>query len=103
MLSKKQDWLYWREWKAACAVLMPGRETFTKHEENERRHDFHREHSLPDSHTEFTNRDLHKFLGACRALSRPDDLDAQLRQADGDGRRARFGLDELMRKMNVDR
>jgi hypothetical protein len=104
MLTRAQNNLYWREWSAAKRALMPGRDTWTKHEENERRHLAH-VHALghDKSHLDFTNDDFDKVLGELRAISKPGDLNAQLRQVRGAHRRARYALDQLIRELGVDR
>lgn len=104
MLTRAQNALYWREWSAAKRALMPGRETWTKLEEETRRHELHREALGHDkSHLDFTNDDFDKVLGALRAISKPGDLNAQLRQVRGAHRRARFALDQLIAEHGVDR
>lgn len=103
-MTRAQNALYWREWSAAKRALMPGRETWTKHEENTRRHAITIEALGHDkSHLDFSNSDFDKVLGALRAISKPGDLNAQLRQVRGAHRRARYALDQLMRELQVDR
>lgn len=104
MITSRQNALYWREWAAAKRALMPGRETWTKLEENERRHDITIEALGRDkSHLEFTNADFDKVLGALRAISKPGDLNAQIRQARQQDIRARYVLDRLMVKLGKGR
>lgn len=103
-MSPRQTALYWREWSAAKLALMSGRETWTKLEETMRRHAIHLETLGTDkSSRDFTNTDFDQILGAFRAISRPGDLNAQLRQIRGAHRRAEWALDRLMRKLGVDR
>jgi hypothetical protein len=74
MMSKSQTALYWREWAAAKRA---GRL------DDSDRHRLHIEALGYDkSSTDFTNKDLDKVLSVFRAISRPDDLSAQLRQLD---------------------
>ena len=104
MLTQAQNALYWREWSAAKRALMPSRVTWTKHEEETRRHELHiRALDVDKSHLDFDNDDFDKVLGALRAISRPNDLNAQLHQVRGTHRRARHALDVLMIGLGVGR
>lgn len=99
-LSRGQQLLYFREWAAVKRVLMPGRETFTKLEENERRHAITIEALGADkSSTDFTNDDFDKVLAAFRAISQPGNLQAQLDALDGRKKRLRFGIMSTARKL----
>lgn len=84
-MTKSQDRLYWREWSAARKA----------HPEADR----HRLHlqalGYRRSHTEFTNAEFDKVLGAFRALSRPASVDAQIRQQDQPRTRAEHRLAEI--------
>ncbi len=103
-MSPAQNSLYWREWAAAKRALMPGRSTWTKLEETERRHEITIEAlGIDKSHLDFDNADFDKVLGALRAISKPGDLNAQIRQARGQHRRMHYELDRLMEKLGVDR
>jgi hypothetical protein len=75
-MTAAQNKLYWREWQAVRQAA-PGSST------DMHRHALHiqalgRDMSMRD----FTNADFDAVLGAFRAISRPADLDAQLRQID---------------------
>ncbi len=92
-MTPKQNNLYWREWSAAH-----------KADPKADRHQLHVEALGHDkSHLDFTNDDFDKVLGAFRAISRPGDLNAQLRQIRGQHRRALYILERLMRQLGVDR
>jgi hypothetical protein len=96
MLTRAQNALYWREWSAVKRVLMPGRSTWTKHEESERRHALHIQALGDDkSHVDFNNEDFDHVLGALRAISRPDDLNAQLHALNGQRARLLHGIRKL--------
>lgn len=104
MLSDRQNSLYWLEWAAAKRALMPGRSTWTKLEENTRRHEITiRALGADKSHLDFSNADFDQVLGELRAISKPGDLNAQLRQVRGAHRRAEWSLHRLMVKLGVDR
>ena len=101
MLSKAQNSLYWREWSAAKRALMPGRSTWTKHEEETRRHEIHiRALGADKSHLDFTNADFDKVLAELRAISRPADLNAQLRQLNQQHYRLLFGIRKLASELH---
>jgi hypothetical protein len=69
-MTEKQDKLYWREWAAVRAAWPDAN-----------RHELHaRALGQDKSHTLFSNDDFDRVLGVFRALSRPADLDSQLRQ-----------------------
>lgn len=81
-MTTAQDKLYWREW--AAVKRMAGDEA----SEN-LRHDLHiRALGEDKSHKDFSNAEFDLVLGAFRAVSRPADVDAQLRQLNQ--RRARL-------------
>jgi hypothetical protein len=104
MITPRQNALYWREWAAAKRALMPGRSTWTKLEENTRRHEITiKALGYDKSHLDFTNADFDQVLGELRAISQPGNLNAQLRQVRGAHRRAEWSLHRLMRKLGVDR
>lgn len=69
-MSPKQESLYWREWGAVH-----------KADPSVDRHDLHIAALGEDkSHKTFSNEEFDKVLGQMRAISRPTDLDGQLRQ-----------------------
>jgi hypothetical protein len=74
-MTSKQQWLYWREWRAvqeACkkqGIRLPDR------------HELHIKALGKDkSHKSLTNEQFDKVLAEFRALSRPASLESQLRQ-----------------------
>lgn len=102
-LSTAQQHLHWALWKRAKAKLMPGRETWTKHEENERRHALYIQALGDDkSLTEMDNEDFDLVLGALRAIIDPSDLNAQLHALNGQRKRLMFGIGKLTRSMGAD-
>jgi hypothetical protein len=102
-LSRNQNALYWREWSAAKRALMPGRETWTKDEETNRRHELHIQALGEEkSHVDFSNDDFDKVLAAFRAVSRPGDLNAQLHALNGQRKRLMFGIRRLAKSMGAD-
>jgi hypothetical protein len=104
MITPRQNALYWREWAAAKRALMPGRSTWTKYEESQRRHKVTIDSLGYDkSHSEFTNKEFDLVLGGLRAISQPGNLGAQLRQVRGDHVRALYALERVMKKLGVDR
>lgn len=95
-LTKRQLHHHWQLWQAAKAVLMRGRETWTKHEENERRHALYKDALGADkSLTEFTNADFDKVKAAMLAITNPGDLTAQLRQLNQERNRLLYGIRKL--------
>lgn len=84
-MTKAQDRLYWREWGAVRKA----------HREADR----HRLHvqalGYSRSHTEFTNTEFDKVLGAFRALSRPASVASQIRQQDQPRTRMEHRLAEI--------
>lgn len=88
-MTKKQTFLYWREWSAVREV-----------QPEADRHALHVAALGRDkSHKDFTNQDFDKVLAGFRAISRPADLDAQLRQADQSRRRIITSIRELEREL----
>lgn len=80
--SPAKDGKYWNEWKAVKAVK-PDLE----------RHAFHVEIFGEDkSHVDFTNDDFDAFLAACKAITEPGNLQAQLDALNGRKKRLRFGI-----------
>ena len=102
MLTQRQRWFYFGLWKQAKAVLMHGRETWTKDEENCRRHEVTvRALGRDKSSNDFTRIDFDKIIAELRAIIDPSDLNAQLRQQSMAATRMRFGLRKLMRELQV--
>jgi hypothetical protein len=102
-LTTRQQHLHWALWKRAKAILMPGRETWTKHEENERRHEIYTQALGRDkSLTEMDNEDFDLVLGALKAIVNPGDLNAQLHALNGQRHRLLFGTRRAAREMGVD-
>lgn len=81
-MSPLQTRLYWREWAAARRA-----------DPSADRHALHVVALGSDkSSTAFSNAEFDLVLGAFRAVSRPADLDAQLRQQDQPRARALYGI-----------
>jgi hypothetical protein len=81
-MTSKQESLYWHEWAAVRA-------------ENPRsdRHDLHVQALGKDkSHKDFSNKDFDAVLAVFRSISQPDDVNAQLRQIDGERRRCIYAI-----------
>jgi hypothetical protein len=79
-MTEPQNNKYWREWGAVWRVLKGN----TNETATQARHRLHREalHSATDvSHTAFTNDQFSEVLGKFWSISKPADLNAQLRQA----------------------
>lgn len=80
--SPAKDGKYWNEWKAVRAVK-PDLD----------RHAFHVEVFGEDkSHVDFTNDDFDAFLAACKAITEPGNLQAQLDALNGRKKRLLFGI-----------
>jgi hypothetical protein len=80
--SRAKDGKYWREWQAVH-----------KARPDLDRHAFHVEIFGEDkSHVDFTNDDFDAFLGACKAITEPGNLQAQLDALNGRKKRLRFGI-----------
>lgn len=95
-LSRAQLGMHWRLWARVKAALTPGRETWTKHEEDQNRHALYvqalgEEKSL----TEFDNDDLDKVKAAMLAIVEPGNLKAQLEAINGQRKRLLFGIRRL--------
>jgi hypothetical protein len=89
-MTTSQNRLYFREWgrvRATCkAQNWPVPE----------RHALHvRALGFDKSHLDFSNEDLDKVLAQFRAISRPEDLAAQLRQQDQPRRRLMYAITHL--------
>jgi hypothetical protein len=90
-------------WKRAIAVLMPGRETWTKHEEDQRRHALTLDTLGEEkSWSDLSNSDVDKLKGALIAIIEPGDLNAQLRQLNQGRARVLNGISRLKREIDVD-
>jgi hypothetical protein len=102
-LSTAQQHLHWALWKRVKAKLMPGRETWTKHEETERRHALYVQ-ALGDekSLTAFDNDDFDKVKAAMLAIVEPTNLNAQLHALNGQRKRLLFGIRRLVKSMGAD-
>ncbi len=94
VINPQQKALYWREWAACKDVLRRG--GMSPAEAEEHRHVLHGNALGEDkSSKDFSDRDLDLVLGAFRAVSRPDDLGAQLKAQDGPRRRLLEGIRRL--------
>lgn len=101
-LTPRQLAHHWQLWSRAKAVLMPGRSTWTKYEENELRHTLYREALGADkSLTEFTNADFDKVKAAMLAIIEPGDLSAQLRQLSQERNRLLYGIRRMVRELGA--
>lgn len=95
-INKAQNSLYWKEWaKARAALLGTG---LSRTEADAARHELHEAALGTDkSHTDFSNHDLDRVLGKFRAVSKPDDLNAQLQAINGPLNRLINGIAALDR------
>jgi hypothetical protein len=94
-MTSKQSALYWREWQAAKQALVI-HQGLLPSEADAERHKIHLvELGSDKSSAAFTNADLDKVLAGFRAISRPDDLDGQLRQSDQPHRRLVWAIERL--------
>lgn len=90
-MSPKQTQLYWREWAAVRrADPQANRQALTV-----------RALGRAGSSKEFSNADLDKVLAVFRAVSRPADVDGQLRQQGQARARREHRIDEVMRCLGV--
>lgn len=86
-MTARQRTLYWREWQAVLRVYPEAD-----------RHELHVQSLGKDkSSSDFSNADLDKVLATFRAITRPSDLDGQLRQVHQPETRALYALDQAMR------
>jgi len=84
-MSPKQNCLYWIEWQKVRSQR-PAAD----------RHALHIEALGEDkSHKDFTNEEFDQVLSVFRAVSEPDNLDAQLRQLDQPRRRLAWKIKSL--------
>ncbi len=103
MISRAQKALHWALWKKALPRFLPGRETWTKHEENERRHSLYIEALGEDkSINDFDNDDFDHVKAALLAIVDPTDLNAQLAALNGQRKRLLYGIHRLARSMGAD-
>jgi hypothetical protein len=90
-MTPKQKTLYWREW-AAVRQAKPDADRHTLHAEALGR---------DKSSNAFDNADLDKVLGVFRAISRPADVNAQIRQLNQPRIRSMHRLQELTTELGV--
>jgi hypothetical protein len=89
-MTRKQDFLYWREWQAVrelyTSLNLPAPD----------RHALHQAALGADkSHKDFSNADLDKVLAHFRSLSDPANVQAQLRQIDQPKTRLKYAINLL--------
>jgi thymidylate synthase len=102
-LSRSQIGLHWRLWARVKASLMNGRETWTKHEEDQRRHELYTQALGEEkSLTELDNDDFDKVKAAMLAIVEPGNLNAQLHALNGQRKRLLFGIRRLAKSMGGD-
>jgi hypothetical protein len=102
MITTSQRTMLFGLWKRANAVLMPGRETWTKHEEDQRRRELTRDAIDEEkSWSDLSNSDVDKLKGALLAIIKPGDLNAQLRQLNQERNRLLHGIRRLKRELDV--
>ncbi len=101
-LSKKQQRMHWSLWKRVKDALMNGRETWSKDEENRRRHELYvRALGCEKSLTQFNDDDLDLVKAEFMAILEPGNLNAQLRQLNMKKTRMQFGLRKAMKEAGV--
>ena len=90
-MNRGQEGLYWRQWSAVH-----------KAKPDLDRHAFHVEIFGADkSHLAFTNDDFDKFLAACKAITEPGNLQAQLDALNGRKKRLKYGIVRQAVRMGV--
>jgi len=91
-------------WNQAKRVLMNGRETWTKHEEDRRRHELTKQILGREKSWGLLNRrsDVDLLKAGLLAIIRPGDLDTQLRMVRSDHKRLMYRLRQLQRELDVD-
>jgi hypothetical protein len=100
MLTKAQNTLYFREWGAVRKALIDGGRT--PKESDAMRHVLtERVLGYDKPHARLTNAEFDAILGAFRAISRADDIDAQLRQLEQPIERARRVVADLQASMHL--
>jgi len=100
MLTKAQNTLYFREWGAAKKALIAGGRA--PKDAEAMRHELHsRVLGYDKPHVRLTNAELDAILGAFRAISRADDVDAQLRQIEQPITRAQRVVADLQSEMDL--
>src|SRR5581483_4604635 len=101
--TPRQKIMLFSLWKQAKRVLMNGREIWTKDEEDRRRHELTKRVLGREKSWAHLNRrsDVDLLKAGLLAIVRPDHLPSQLNALDQDLKRARFGLRQTMREMDV--
>ena len=103
MISPAQNRFYFGLWGKVVKRLMNGRETWTKAEEDQRRHEFHVEIFGSDkSHMDFTEIQFKTFKRACENVLNAGGLPAVLDAERNAWNTAWFGVQRLMRLLGVD-
>lgn len=99
VVTVKQEAFYWREWRVVLQTNPAAN-----------RHDLHRRALGCDkSHKNFTNQDFDAVLAVFRSLSRPDDLNSQLRQQEMERTRLIYAIvkcgfpENYLKKICLDR
>jgi len=93
-LTALQAALYWREWGAVRTALRA--RGYSPAEADCMRGELHLQALGEEvSSKDLTNTDFDKVLGAFRAVSRPDDLGAQMAAEDAPKRRMIYGIERL--------
>ena len=90
-MTAKQNTLYWVEWNKTRAILTVNGYTQLETEEW-RREATTKACGKYKSSRDLTNRDLDLVLSHFRAVSRPDDLDEQIRLTEAEDERLRQGI-----------
>jgi hypothetical protein len=94
MTPKQKAW-YFREWNLARKRLVALAD-MTPAEAELSRHELHvRALGIDKSSSALTNSDLDKVISAFRSISRPSDLDSQIRQADQERTRLIWAIRHL--------
>jgi len=91
-------------WAQAKLVLMRGRETWTKNEEDQRRHEITKQILGREKSWAHLNRrsDVDLLKAGLLAIIRPGDLDTQLRMVRSDRKRVMWRLRQLQGELAVD-
>jgi|GEM_PF-3892340 len=101
MLTKSQNTLYFREWGAARRNLIDTHGLAPK-AADALRHDLHvRALGYDKPHVRMTNAEFDAILGVFRAISRSDDIEAQLRQIEQPITRVRRVVSALQYEMEL--
>ena len=100
-MTKNQNGIYWREWSAVRHHLMDDL-GWKSSAADSFRHTLHiRALGFDKSHLKFNNRDFDAILGVFRAISRADDIEAQLRQLEQPLDRCRRALRDLQADLEM--